>query len=223
MGNAQGTADDHSMSSAPASARKTAHGAFKDSYRTIEELQGDLRRVGLESCNLIVGIDMTKSNEWTGKLCNGGRCLHTIDPSGATMNPYERVVSILGQTLEVLDDDKLIPVYGFGCRFVRDGNELNVRLGLSLPSSTPVASRTHDQSVFSFNDGDRPCSGFREALARYRAVAPTVALAGPTSFAPIIRQAASIVRSTGGYHILIIICDGNLSGSRDRACALVLI
>ena len=105
----------------PRSARrpgKTSHGAFRDSYASIEELQVDLRRCGLESCNLIVGIDMTKSNEWTGKICNQGRNLHYIDPTGMTLNPYEHVISILGKTLEVLDDDKLIPVYGFGCRYV---------------------------------------------------------------------------------------------------------
>ena len=119
MGNAMGTGDyPPAGPGAPPSARKTAAGAFRDTYQSIEELQGDLRRVGLESCNLIVGVDMTKSNEWTGKLCNGGRCLHKIDPTGATQNPYERVISILGQTLEVLDDDRLIPVYGFGCRYV---------------------------------------------------------------------------------------------------------
>ena len=85
---------------------------------------------------------------------------------------------------------------------------------------SPIHSRTHDQSVFSFNESDRPCSGFQEALGRYRSVAPGVALAGPTSFAPIIRQAATVARVTGGYHILVIICDGNLSESGLEMCPL---
>ena len=57
--------------------------------------------------------------------------------------------------------------------------------------------------------------GFQEALDRYRAVAPTVSLAGPTSFAPVISRAAAIARATGGYHILLIICDGSLSKEEE--------
>lgn len=34
-----------------------------DSFNTLEDVQGALRRAGVESCNLIVGIDFTKSNE----------------------------------------------------------------------------------------------------------------------------------------------------------------
>lgn len=30
------------------------------------------------------------------------------------VNPYELATSVIGRTLEVLDDDKLIPFYGFG-------------------------------------------------------------------------------------------------------------
>lgn len=116
MGNSLGNQGGGAPAGPTGAARKTATGAFRDAYSSIEELQTDLRRAGLESSNLIVGIDMTKSNEWTGKLSNGGRNLHYIDPTRATLNPYERVIGILGKTLEVLDDDKLIPVYGFGCK-----------------------------------------------------------------------------------------------------------
>lgn len=37
-----------------------------DNYNSLEEVTEALARAGLESSNLIVGIDFTKSNEWTG-------------------------------------------------------------------------------------------------------------------------------------------------------------
>eukprot|EP00243_Klebsormidium_subtile_P005029 TRINITY_DN1964_c0_g1_i2.p1 TRINITY_DN1964_c0_g1~~TRINITY_DN1964_c0_g1_i2.p1 ORF type:complete len:313 (-),score=47.63 TRINITY_DN1964_c0_g1_i2:422-1360(-) len=103
-----------------------------------------------------------------------------------------QATSIIGRTLADFDDDNLIPCYGFG-----DGT-------------------THDQRVFSFFPDDRPCNGFEEALARYRAIIPHVKLAGPTSFAPIIDRAVSIVEASGGqYHILLIIADGQVTRSVD--------
>lgn len=82
-----------------------------DNYATFEELQAALRKAGMESSNLIVGVDFTKSNTWTGQNTFGGRCLHSL--SSQFMNPYQTVINLLGQTLEAFDDDKLIPAYGF--------------------------------------------------------------------------------------------------------------
>jgi hypothetical protein len=52
-----------------------------------------------------------QSNEWTGKRCFQGRCLHSI---GEAPNPYETAISVIGKTLQAFDDDNLIPAYGFG-------------------------------------------------------------------------------------------------------------
>lgn len=155
------------------------YSVIADNYNDVEEVQQALRQAGLESSNLIVGIDFTKSNEWTGKKSFNGRSLHAI---GAEMNPYEKAISIVGQTLSPFDDDNLIPCFGFG------------------------DSSTHDKQVFSFFPDHRPCEGFEEALRRYKAIVPHLRLAGPTSFAPIIEAAVDIVEQNGGqYHVLIII------------------
>ncbi|XP_074274375.1 E3 ubiquitin-protein ligase RGLG5-like [Silene latifolia] len=160
-----------------------------DNYRTLDEVTAALAQAGLESSNLIVGIDFTKSNEWTGAKSFNKKCLHHI---GDKSNPYEQAISIIGKTLSKFDEDNLIPCYGFG------------------------DASTHDQDVFSFCDDNRYCQGFEEVLSRYREIAPQIQLSGPTSFAPIIEMAMTIVEQSGGqYHVLLIIADGQVTRSVD--------
>ncbi|KAF2282233.1 hypothetical protein GH714_031619 [Hevea brasiliensis] len=148
-----------------------------------------LAQSGLGSSNLIVGIDFTKSNEWTGARSFNRRSLHHI---GSEQNPYEQAISIIGRTLSAFDEDNLIPCFGFG------------------------DESTNDQEVFSFHQDERFCNGFEEVLARYREIVPQLGLAGPTSFAPIIEMAITIVeQSSGRYHVLLIIADGQLTRSVD--------
>uniref|UniRef100_K3XHS8 VWFA domain-containing protein n=1 Tax=Setaria italica TaxID=4555 RepID=K3XHS8_SETIT len=162
-----------------------------DDYNSVDQVTDALAQAGLESSNLIVGIDFTKSNEWTGKFSFHGRSLHHIS---STPNPYEQAISIIGQTMSKFDEDNLIPCFGFG------------------------DASTHDQDVFCFYPDERPCNGFSEALHRYREIVPHLRLAGPTSFAPIIEMAMTIVEQSGGqYHVLLIIADGQVTRSVDTA------
>ncbi|PWA50423.1 copine (Calcium-dependent phospholipid-binding protein) family [Artemisia annua] len=155
-----------------------------DSYNSLEQVTEALSRAGLESSNLIVGIDFTKSNEWTGSKSYHSRSLHHI---GNGLNPYEQAISIIGKTLAEFDEDNLIPCYGFG------------------------DATTQDQHVFSFYPEDRSCNGFEDVMGRYREIVPQLTLAGPTSFAPVIEQAMTIVEKSGGqYHVLLIIADGQV-------------
>ncbi|KAK8481817.1 hypothetical protein V6N11_032983, partial [Hibiscus sabdariffa] len=82
-----------------------------DNYQTLDQVTAALAQAGLESSNLIVGIDFTKSNEWTGAMSFNHRSLHHI---GQGQNPYEQAISIIGQSLSAFDEDNLIPCYGFG-------------------------------------------------------------------------------------------------------------
>jgi len=165
-----------------------------DQFTTYEEVQAALRKAGLESSNLIIGIDFTKSNKWTGQTSFGGKCLHDITPN--SLNPYQEVIQIVGETLSVFDDDGLIPVFGFGDIV------------------------TKDRSVFPFLR-DRPCNGFQEVLQLYNQITPTIQLAGPTSFAPLIRETINIVKEAKGYHILIIVADGQVTSLNDTIDAIV--
>ncbi|XP_051136791.1 E3 ubiquitin-protein ligase RGLG2-like [Andrographis paniculata] len=160
-----------------------------DNYNSLDQVTDALARAGLESSNLIVGIDFTKSNEWTGARSFHRRSLHHI---GDEQNPYEQAISIIGRTLSKFDEDNLIPCFGFG------------------------DASTHDQEVFSFFPDERFCEGFEEVLNRYRDLVPQLRLAGPTSFAPIIEMAMTIVEQSGGqYHVLLIIADGQVTRSVD--------
>ncbi|KAK4479380.1 hypothetical protein RD792_014892 [Penstemon davidsonii] len=160
-----------------------------DNYNSLDQVTDALARAGLESSNLIVGIDFTKSNEWTGQRSFHRRSLHHI---GDEQNPYEHAISIIGRTLSKFDEDNLIPCFGFG------------------------DASTHDQEVFSFFSDERFCEGFEEVLSRYRELVPNLKLAGPTSFAPVIEMAITIVEQSGGqYHVLLIIADGQVTRSVD--------
>ncbi|KAG2531112.1 hypothetical protein JM16_001270 [Phytophthora kernoviae] len=94
--------------------------------------------------------------------------------------------------LYFLDEDNIIPVYGFG-------DEL-----------------TCDRAVFTLAK-DEGQAGFplENIRSRYRDIVSNVVMAGPTSFAPIINQAVNIVNRTGDYHILVIIADGQVTRSVD--------
>ncbi|KAJ6822179.1 E3 ubiquitin-protein ligase RGLG4-like isoform X3 [Iris pallida] len=160
-----------------------------DNYTSLEQVTSALREAGLESSNLIVGIDFTKSNEWTGKDSFNGQSLHAI---GSRPNPYEQAISIIGKTLAPFDEDNLIPCFGFG------------------------DITTYDKEVFSFHTDHSPCHGFEEVLDCYRKIVPNLKLSGPTSFAPIVEVAVDIVERSGGqYHVLVIIADGQVTRSID--------
>eukprot|EP01114_Cavostelium_apophysatum_P014376 TRINITY_DN3714_c0_g1_i1.p1 TRINITY_DN3714_c0_g1~~TRINITY_DN3714_c0_g1_i1.p1 ORF type:complete len:288 (+),score=39.88 TRINITY_DN3714_c0_g1_i1:33-896(+) len=165
-----------------------------DKYKTVEEIQQALRAAGLESSNLILAIDYTGSNAHNGRNSFGGKSLHAI--SNLWKNPYQQVISIIGRTLEVFDEDKLIPTFGFG----------------------DITTKAH--SAFPFFP-DRPCYGFQEALDRYTEITPNIQLSGPTSFAPVIYEAINIVKTQKDFHVLLIIADGQVSNEKETADAIV--
>jgi hypothetical protein len=257
---------------------------IRDKFETLSEVQATLRRGGLEKAALILGIDYTASNKWTGDKSYAGRCLHDVSSNSASqlaacaaelgreaerrttararsgacraclsasplrgspavarasgalragfacrvpqlsavqpctragMNPYEQSIAILGRTLQVrqaapcahwqhtaltpapyctqaFDDDGLVPCYGFGDK------------------------STEDSSVFSLLPGNRPASGFAEALSAYKTLTPGIKLAGPTSFGPIIRHACKITaEARNAFHVLLLIADGQVTRNSD--------
>lgn len=168
---------------------------INDNYETLEDVKDGLKKAGLESSNLIIGIDYTKSNEWSGsKTWSPTLSLHHIDEN--RMNPYQQVISIIGKTLSYLDEDQLIPVYGFG------------------------DISTKGTGCFPFYN-DKYCWQLEEVLKRYVEITPQVSLSGPTNFSPLIRESIKIVKSTKDFHILIIITDGDVNSVQETSEAIV--
>ena len=175
--------------------RSNTFNEIEDRFSSLAEITKAMQANGLEKANLIIGIDFTASNEWQGRKSFGGRSLHHIhiDPKSSRIskwNPYQRVIRAIGESLQSIDEDNLIPVYGFG------------------------DERTKDHSVFPLIE-EAPCQGVDEVLTRYTRTVGSVSLSGPTSFAPVIRRAIEIVQQTGKYHLLLIIADGRVENEQD--------
>ena len=97
-------------------------------------------------------------------------------------------LELAAKTLELYDDDNLVPCYGFG------------------------DATTAGEFVFSFFNENVPARGMKTLLGRYKQIAASVYMLGPTSFAPVIRQAMRDVYDSGmKFHVLLILADGHVS------------
>lgn len=168
-----------------------------DKFSDFSELSDAIREAGLESSNVIIGVDFSASNEWQGRATFDRKSLHSLLKS--KKNPYQQVITTLSTILEPFDDDKLIPVFGFG------------------------DATTKDKSVFSFRKDNSPCYGFQHVLQCYNEVVNSVELSGPTCFVPIIEKAIEITKQNNSYHILLIIADGQVEEEQDEYTRQIII
>lgn len=149
-------------------------------------------QAGFRSCNVVIGIDFTASNEWQGKRSFNKTSLHKTNGS-KVYNPYQKVLQILGKTLSFLSSDRLIHAYGFG------------------------DSMTRGDSVFSLTPDGTACTDYLQVIDSYTKCAKTINLGGPTNFAPIIHKAIDHCKSSKQYHVLIIVVDGQVSSECEEA------
>lgn len=169
---------------------------IKNYYKTYEELEAGLRKAGIESMQMVVGIDFSKSNEWTGEK-SYRRSLHDIR-GGET--PYAKAMRIMSRVISRFDDDDIYPVYRFGC--------INTKDKTVLPLLYPDQEDPHFQ-------------GFDSVKKAYEYIAPQIDTSGPTTFAPMIRQAIEISKGCNNqYIILLILTDGDVSDMAEDMKAL---
>uniref|UniRef100_A0A0K0EP72 VWFA domain-containing protein n=1 Tax=Strongyloides stercoralis TaxID=6248 RepID=A0A0K0EP72_STRER len=161
---------------------------------SLDQLSDAMKKAGLESTNLIFGIDYTASNKYQGENSFDGKNLHTID--NKIENPYQQVIKIMGKTLAPFATQKGIPVYGFG------------------------DATTGDWSVFKIKK-EGECKNLDDVLEAYNYITPDVNLSGPTNFAPLIHQAMEICSYYKEYFILVIIADGQVTNEKATRRAIV--
>jgi E3 ubiquitin-protein ligase RGLG len=213
---------------------------IRDSYESLGEAQAALRSRGLESAGLILGVDFTKSNEWTGAVSFNKRCLHTVSSDGASVCAALPRARVGGSRLRKKCLHSARAGGAHASRALRPGlnpyEQTVAILGRTLQAFDDDGlvpcygfgdASTSDNRVFSFFPGDRPASSFGEALERYRALVSTgpdgraprpVSLAGPTSFGPNIRHAAQLTADSGNqFHVLLLVADGQVTRSADVA------
>lgn len=175
--------------------------SIPDEYETYADVERALRNAGLESSNLIIGIDFTASNDHQGERTFGGKSLHALGHKKflghgyRSHNPYQQALEAVVETLSKFDDDHRVPMFAFGDSNTRD---------------TSVRSMIYCGATSS-----------REALNVYADYAKTVHLSGPTSFVPLIEKAISIVKRESGLHFLVIIADGAVTNIQKNAEAIV--
>ncbi|GAB5568260.1 copine-9 isoform X1 [Prionailurus iriomotensis] len=159
--------------------------------------------------NFTVAIDFTASNGNPLQPTS----LHYMSPY--QLSAYAMALKAVGEIIQDYDSDKLFPAYGFGAKL-------------------PPEGRISHQFPLNNNDEDPNCAGIEGVLESYFQSLRTVQLYGPTYFAPVINQVASLDSDLGlstraaakisdgsQYYVLLIITDGVISDMTQTKEAIV--
>ena len=190
-------------------------------FRGIAAFVRHLRsEVGMSASQLAIFLDCTKSNATNANASYARkdgtpRSLHDVSDA-YDPNPYHRVIRVLGRQLEEFDDDKQIPLYGFGDKFTKDKAVFPYSRYADIDRAYRAGKAGEAELAALLASDAQPCDGIDGVLALYTATQASVHLQGPTSFAPAIEKTIAIVEATGEFTICLIIADGCI----DSASAL---
>lgn len=199
-------------------------------FESIEALKAALRAARVETTNIMVGVDFTGSNEESGEysfavMTNNPACknLHWLDSTGATLNPYQWALTIVGRTLERLDDDKKIPAFGFGDVSTKNLSVFSLKPNASHNPIEDVNPTYYQQDrTLGYSEPIVPCLGFGQVFTYYAQAAKNVNKSGPTSFVPFIHKAIEYSRMNPRQHITaIILTDGDVTNLSMNQQALI--
>jgi len=147
------------------------------------------------SVSLAVAIDFTGSNGDP----RDSRSLHYMDPHRP--NQYVQALMSVGDILLPYDTDKQVPAFGFGAKL-------------------PDGQVSH---FFHLNFQPNPfVPGVQGVLDAYGNALRSVALAGPTNFAPTIAAVRDVAAgAANSYTILLILTDGSITDLQHTIDAIV--
>ncbi|XP_024519933.1 protein BONZAI 1 isoform X2 [Selaginella moellendorffii] len=165
--------------------------------------------------SFMVAVDFTASNGNPHQQDS----LHYLDPSGKP-NSYEIAIESVGEVLYHYDYDKLFAAWGFG------GKPMN------SPVSHCFNLNGHSAEVGVVVRADKRAhiltqvDGVDGILRAYSQALKSVALAGPTLFAPVVNMASSIAseyisQEKQKYFVLLIITDGVITDLHQTINAIV--
>lgn len=195
---------------------------ISDQFNSFEELNEHLKSRGLESCQTLVAIDFTSSNNQ--HKSNDGLSLHHIDykseqPPGydedpETMKVRRQVTQTFTFTtaIELKEAQKAMRALNpYQYVMAVAGNEIEK---FDSDRMIPTAIFGHnkkdkDPYVQEINETPEGNYTINGVIRAYENALRTYQLAGPTLFVPILEWAEQkVIQSGYKYHILIIIGDG---------------
>ena len=192
------------------------------------QVQSALRSAGLESSDLVLAIDLTKSNEWSGKQSFQG-AQHPSHRTAATIHHERKHAVADRQQARAANRARHLTPAAYAGRCLHstetDTNPYNsvIRiLGRTLSAFDDdqliptygfgdLGSKDHSLVSFDATGAGAPIKTLDSVLTAYNNMISKFQLSGPTSFAPAIFKAIEICReSKGQYHILVIVADGQV-------------
>ncbi|XP_070574748.1 copine-9-like [Ptychodera flava] len=137
---------------------------------------------GLTRLKFSLAIDFTESN---GKQDNPSS-RHFIDESGKIANIYQKIMTLIKDTIAIFDPTNSVRAFGFGAKL--------------KPTETMTP-------IFNFHQKGELYNGINNVLDAYLNWSQTVTLAGPTNHAPVINKANELAdkHKDGSLYIVIII------------------
>lgn len=160
---------------------------------------------GGEQLNLITAIDFTGSNG----VPTQPNSLHYMNPSGP--NEYQQTILSVGNIILAYDNDKSVPVYGFGGK----------------PHFPTLNSNVVSHCFPCTGDVNKPqVHGLEGIMQAYQYALPQVELSGPTFFNPLIVEAAKLAENykkseADVYTVLLILTDGEIHDMEETINTLV--
>lgn len=143
--------------------------------------------------SVVVCVDFTVSNGY----CNNKHSLHHV--SSDKLNDYQMAIASVCGILLNYDNDKKIPIYGFGCKPKFPNFNTNGKVSHFFPCSGDW--------------GNCAASGIQDMFNIYTNCLQNVEFSGPTYFEPLLDEVckfaeAGFKKDPKNYTVLLILTDG---------------